>query len=93
MHSQAFSLSSKWWLLLATMALPGCAVTISHPRTTDLDYSDADHYDERHAPSPDYRGEGADPDRSRVPKRVYRVGEGRTRSGKRVDFVPADDED
>ena len=80
----------KSLVLLAFVLLPGCAVTISHPRTTERAHSDADHDAERHAPSPDHRGTSADPDRAHVPKRVYRVGEGRTRSAKRVEIVPAD---
>lgn len=74
------------------MALPACAVTTSHPRSSNVDYSDAEHYDKPHAPSPDYRREGADPNEAHVPKRVYRVRDARTRRKSRVEIVPADTE-
>lgn len=84
--------SPKWLLLLACVALPACAVTTSHPRSADVDYSDAQHYDKPHAPSPDYRRDDADPDEAHVPKRVYRVRDRRTRRTTRVEIVPTDAE-
>jgi len=83
--------SAKWLLLLGSMAVVGCSVTTSHPRTSKLDHSDAEHYDRPHAPSPDYRGR-LEADTSRVPKRVYRLRKSSKRRVIRVEIVPPDEQ-